>query len=202
MVRVVMVGVSVHQEFQASQEALDPRDQQVLRDHPVIMDLKDPWAHGERKAMKETVEDRDHQAAKELKDLQAQAVTKVKQVPLALRDLEDPQVQLVPLETRVIQALVESKVLLAPRDPKGPQVQLVPLETRVIQALVESKVLLAPRDLRGPQVQLVPMETRVIQELVEVKVPQVPRVLQDRLVVIGNSAFLRRKMEGTLDWSR
>ena len=133
MVPVVMVGVSVHQEFQASQEALDPRDQQVLRDHPVIMDLKDPWAHGERKAMKETVEDRDHQAAKELKDLQARQVhvgTKVKQV------------------------------------------------------------------------QLVPLETRVIQVLGEVKVPQVPRVLQDRLVVIGNSAFLRRKMEGTLDWSR
>ena len=122
MVPVVMVGVSVHQEFQASQEALDPRDQQVLRDLPVIMDLKDPWAHEETKVMKEPVEDR---------DLQAQTVTKVKQVPLALRDLKDPQVQ------------------------------------------------------------LVPMETRVIQVLVEVKVPQVQRVIQDRLVVIGNNAFLR-----------
>ena len=122
MVPVVMVGVSVHQEFQASQEALDPRDQQVLRDHPVIMDLKDPWAHEETKVMKEPVEDR---------DLQAQTVTKVKQVPLALRDLKDPQVQ------------------------------------------------------------LVPMETRVIQVLVEVKVPQAQRVIQDRLVVIGNNAFLR-----------
>ena len=127
-----MVGVSVHQEFQASQEALDPRDQQVLRDHPVIMDLKDPWAHEETKVMKELVENREHQASKELKDLQAQQVhvgTKVKQV------------------------------------------------------------------------QLVPLETRVIQVLVEVKVPQVPRVLQDRLAVIGNSAFLRIwTMEGTLDW--
>ena len=94
MVPVVMVGVSVHQEFQASQEVLDPRDQQVSRDHPVIMDLKDPWAHEETKVMKEPVEDR---------DLQAQAVTKVKQVPLALRDLKDPQVQLVPLETREIE---------------------------------------------------------------------------------------------------
>ena len=122
MVPVVIVGVSVHQEFQASQEALEPRDQQVLRDHPVIMDLKDPWAHEETKVMKELVEDR---------ELQAQAVTKVKQVPLALRDLKDPQVQ------------------------------------------------------------LVPMETKVIQVLVEVKVPQVPRVLQDRLAVIGNTAFLR-----------
>ena len=122
MVRVVMVGVSVHQDFQASQEALDQRDQQVLRDHPVIMDLKDPWAHEETKVMKGPVEDRDHQASKELKDLQARQVhvgTKVKQV------------------------------------------------------------------------QLVPLETRVIQVLVEVKVPQVPRVLQDRLVEIGNSAFLR-----------
>ena len=108
MVLVVMVGVSVHQEFPASQEALDPRDQQVSRDH-----------------------------------LQAR------------------------------------------------QVQLVPLETRVIQVLVESKVPLAPRDLKDPQVQLVPLETRVIQVLVEVKVPQVPRVLQDRLLVIGNNAFLR-----------
>ena len=117
-----MVGVSVHQEFQASQEALDPRDQQVLRDHQVITDLKDPWAHEETKAMKELVEDR---------DLQAPAVTKVKQVPLA------------------------------------------------------------PRDLKDPQVQLVPMETRVIQVLVEVKVLQVQRVIQDRLVVIGNTAFLR-----------
>ena len=53
MVHVVTVGVSVHQEFQASQEALDPREQQVLRDHLVIMDLKDPWAHEETKAMKE-----------------------------------------------------------------------------------------------------------------------------------------------------
>ena len=122
MVPVVMVGVSVHQEFQASQEALDPRDQRVLRDHPVIMDLKDPWAHEETKVMKEPVEDR---------DLQAQAVTKVKQVPLA------------------------------------------------------------PRDLKDPQVQLVPVESRVIQMLVEVKVPQVHRVIQDRLVVIGNNAFLR-----------
>ena len=117
-----MVGVSVHQEFQASQEALDPRDQQVLRDHQVITDLKDPWAHEETKVMKELVEDRDHQAP---------AVTKVKQVPLA------------------------------------------------------------PGDLKDPQVQLVPMETRVIQVLVEVKVPQVQRVIQDRLVVIGNTAFLR-----------
>ena len=54
-------------------------------------------------------------------------------VPLASRDLQDPQVQLVPLETRVILVLVESKVPLAPKDLKDPQVQLVPLETREIE---------------------------------------------------------------------
>ena len=117
MVLVVTVGVSVHQGFPASQEALDPRDQQVSRDH--------------------------------LQARQVHVGTKVKQV------------------------------------------QLVPLETRVIQVLVESKVPLAPRDLKDPQVQLVPLETRVIQVLVEVKVLQVPRVLQDHLFVIGNNAFLR-----------
>ena len=149
MVPVVTVGVSVHQESQASQEALDPREQQVWRDHLEIMDLKDPWAHEETKAMKEPVEDGDHQVPKELKARRAQQVQRV---------------------------------------------------TKVKQVLVESKVSLALRDLKDLQVQLVPMETRVIQVLVAVKVPQVPRVLQDRLVVIGNSAFLRIwTMEGTLD---
>ena len=56
---------------------------------------------------------------------------------------------------------------------------------------MESKVPLAPRDPKQPQVQLVPLETRVMQVFVEFKVPQVTRLLQDRLVVIGNSAFLR-----------
>ena len=134
MVTVVTVGVSVHQE---SQEALDPREQQVLRDHLAIMDLKDPWAHEETKAMKGPMEDRDHQVPKELKAPQAHPVTKVKQV------------------------------------------------------LVEIKVPLAPRDLKDPQVLLVLLETRVIQALVEVKVPRVQRVPEDRLIVIGNSAFSR-----------
>ena len=130
----------MHQEFQASQEALDPRDQQVLRDHPVIMDLKDPWAHEETKVMKELVENREHQASKELKDLQARQVhvgTKVKQVQLVL------------LETRVIQVLVESKVPLVPRDLKDRQVQLVPLETRVIKVLVEVKGPPGPKGAPG-----------------------------------------------------
>ena len=86
---------------------------------------------------------------------------------------------------------MEIKVPLAPRDLKDPQVQLVLLETRVIQALVEVKVPQVPRDVKDPQVLLDPMETRVIQVLVEVKVPQVQRAPQGRLIVIGNSAFSR-----------
>ena len=43
---VVMVLVSAPQESQVSQVALDPRDQQVLRDR---LALKDPWAHEETK---------------------------------------------------------------------------------------------------------------------------------------------------------
>ena len=150
MVPVVTVGVSVHQESQASQEALDPREQQVLRDHLAIMDLKDPWAHEETKAMKGPVENRDHQVPKELK---VHPVTKVKQVLVAPRDLKDPQVQLVPLETRVIQVLVEVKVPQVPRDLKDPQVLLDPMETRVIQVLVEVKV---------PQVQRVLQDRWVV----------------------------------------
>ena len=56
--------------------------------------------------MKEPVEDRDHQVP---------VVTKVKMVHLAPRDLKDRQVQLAPLETRVILVLVEVKVPQVPR---------------------------------------------------------------------------------------
>ena len=38
---VVIALVCAHQEFQASPEALDPRDQQVMRDRPVIKGLMD-----------------------------------------------------------------------------------------------------------------------------------------------------------------
>ena len=95
---VVTLLVSVHQEFQASQEALDPQDQQVLRDHQAVMDLKDPRAHEETRVMKELVENKASQAP---------------------RELQDPQVQQVPLETRVMQVLVEAKVPRAPRELQG-----------------------------------------------------------------------------------
>ena len=52
------------------------------------------------------------------------------------------------METKVIQVLVDVKVPLAPRDLKDPQVQLVPLGTRVIQVLVEVKVPQVPRVLQ------------------------------------------------------
>ena len=95
---VVTLLVSVHQEFQASQEAPDPQDQQALRDHQAIMDLKDPWAQEETRVMKELVENKASQAP---------------------RELQDPQVQQVRLETRVIQVLVEAKVPRVSREPKG-----------------------------------------------------------------------------------
>ena len=59
--------VSAHQEFQVSQEALDPRDQQVFRDHPASMVLKDPWAHEETRVMKVFVENKVHRAQWDLK---------------------------------------------------------------------------------------------------------------------------------------
>ena len=54
---VVTAHVSAHQEFQVFQEALDPRDQQVPRDHPAITDPKDLWALEETRAIKAPVED-------------------------------------------------------------------------------------------------------------------------------------------------
>ena len=99
--RMGLVGtvlVSVHQEFQGSQESQDPQDQLVPQDHLAIMGLKDPWAHEETKAMKVLVEG------------------KVCQAP---RDLKGPWVQQVHRETRVMQALVEAKVLQAPRELQG-----------------------------------------------------------------------------------
>ena len=47
--------------YRASQEAQDPRDQLVQRDHPGITDPKALWVHEESKAMKDPVENRDLQ---------------------------------------------------------------------------------------------------------------------------------------------
>jgi len=121
--------VSVHLEFQASQEALDPRDQQVLRDHQAIMDLKDQWAHEETRVTRALVEDQVYKDLRELK------------VPLVLR---------VHMERRDNKVLVEGKVPMVPRDLKDPLVLLVHPGRRVIQVLVEVKVPQASRVLQAP----------------------------------------------------
>ena len=110
---VVTVLVSVHQEFQGSQEAQDPQDQLVLQDHPAIMGMKDPQAHEETKVMKVLLENKVSQVHQEKQVLLEARVLKVP------RDLKGPRAQQVHLETRVTQALVEAKVLQAPRELQG-----------------------------------------------------------------------------------
>ena len=125
MALVVTLHVSAHREYRASQEARDPRDQLVQRDHPGITDPKDLWVHEESKAMKDPVENKDFQAPGEVQGQlvqQAQAEARVMQaplevkVPLAQRDQKAPRVK---LERRVIQVLLEVKVPQAPRGPQG-----------------------------------------------------------------------------------
>ena len=66
MALAVTLRVSAHLEYRASQEARDPRDQLVQRDHPGITDPKDLWVHEESKAMKDPVENRDFLAQMEV----------------------------------------------------------------------------------------------------------------------------------------
>ena len=125
MALVVTLRASAHRGYRASQEAWDPRDRLVHRDHPETTDPKDLWVHEESKAMKDPVENKDFQASGEVQGQlvqQAQAEARVKQVPL------------------------EVKVHLAQRDYKAPRVKL---ERRVIQVLLEVKVPQAPRGLQG-----------------------------------------------------
>ena len=124
MALVVTLRVSAHRGYRASQEARDPRDQLVQRDHPGITDPKDLWVHEESKAMKDPVENKDFQAPGEL---QGQLVQQAQE------------------EARVMQVPLEVKVPLAPRDHKASRVKL---ERGVIQVLLEVKV---PQALRGPQ---------------------------------------------------
>ena len=95
MALAVTLRVSAHLEYRASQEARDPRDQLVQRDHPGLTDPKDLWVHEESKAMKDPVENRDFLAQMEVRG------------------------QLVQLERRVIQVLLEVKVPQAPRGLQG-----------------------------------------------------------------------------------
>ena len=98
MALAVTLRVSAHREYRASQEARDPRDQLVQRDHPGITDPKDLWVHEESKAMKDPVENRDF---------------------LAQMEVRGQLVQQAQAEARVIQVLLEVKVPQAPRGLQG-----------------------------------------------------------------------------------
>ena len=87
---VVTLRVSVHRGYRASQEARDPRDHLVQRDHPGITDPKDVWVHEESKEMKDPVENRDF---------------------LGQMEVQDQLVQQVQAEARVMQALLERGVI-------------------------------------------------------------------------------------------
>ena len=125
MALVVTLLVSAHRVYRASQEARDPRDHLVHRDHPGITDPKDLWVHEESKAMRDPVENRDFQAP---------------------REVQGQLVQQAHSEARVMQVPLEVKVPLAPRDHKAPRVKL---ERRAIQGLLEVKVPQVPRGLEG-----------------------------------------------------
>ena len=87
MVRVLAAS---HQEFQGSQEALDPRDLQE------IMDLKDPPAQKVTKVMKDLLESR------------------------ASRAIQVPRDQRVQREAKVNQGFADSRVLKVPRELQDP----------------------------------------------------------------------------------
>ena len=89
---VVKYHVLAQQVFQASRESLDPPDQQVLRDHQGIVDLKDPWVHEGTRAMKALEADAVSQVLKELRDCQDQPVLEEAEAKKALEDLKGPQV--------------------------------------------------------------------------------------------------------------
>ena len=105
---VLTVLVAAHREFQASQEALDPWDQQELRVHPVARVMQ---VLVEAKALQVP---RDH---KDPRDLPVHLARKAKQViveakvPKVPRDLKDPRVLQVHLARKAMQVFVEAKVL-------------------------------------------------------------------------------------------
>ena len=76
------VLVFARPESQVSRGALDPRDQQVLRDHPA---LKDPRAHEETKATMANQEAKAPSDLKEPKVTQARKEAKAHQAPRAIQ---------------------------------------------------------------------------------------------------------------------
>ena len=90
---VVKHHVLVQQVFQASQESLGPRDQQVLRDHPGIVVPKDPLEHEGTRGMKAPAADAVSQVPKELLDSRDQPVLEEAEGKKALEDVQGPRVQ-------------------------------------------------------------------------------------------------------------
>ena len=85
--------VVAQQVFQASRESLDPRDQQVLRDHPAIVDPKDPFVREGARVTKAPEADAVSKVPKELRDIRDQPALEEAEVKKALEDLKGPQVQ-------------------------------------------------------------------------------------------------------------
>ena len=94
---VVSVLAAPHQELQGSQESLDPRD------HPAIVDLKDPRAQEETQVIKDLM------GSKDLKEIQDPRVRRVYQEAKVNRasqdalDHQDHQVNKDLKEQRVLQ---------------------------------------------------------------------------------------------------
>ena len=121
---VVSVLAAPHQELQGSQESLDPRD------HPAIVDLKDPRAQEETQVIKDLVGSKD---LKEIQDPRVRRVYQEAKVNRASKDAQDPQDHQVnkeikgqgdKQEAKVNQVLVVSKVLREPSEVIGNSVYL------------------------------------------------------------------------------
>ena len=115
---VVIVLAAPHQEFQGSQESLDPRD------HPAIVDLKDPRAQEETQVIKDLVESRD---LREIQDPRVRRVYQEAKVNRASQDALDPpdhpankdlKEQGDKQETKGTKDLVERKDLREAQDPR------------------------------------------------------------------------------------
>ena len=155
---VVSVLAAPHQELQGSRESLDTRD------HPAIVDLKDPWAQEETQVIKDLVGSKD---LKEIQDSRVRRVyqdAKVNRVSQDALDLQDHPAnkeikeQGDKQETKGTKDLVERMDLKETQDPRDRRVKQ---EAKVNQVLVVSKVL---------------------RELLHLQLP---------CEVIGNSVYLR-----------
>ena len=121
---VVSVLAAPHQELQGSQEFLDPRD------HPAIVDLKDPRAQEETQVIKDLVGSKD---LKEIQDPRVRRVYQEAKVNRASKDALDPQDHQVnkeikgqgdKQEAKVNQVLAVSKVHREPSEVIGNSVYL------------------------------------------------------------------------------